>query len=140
MTTNYTLDLAAGLTQVLEEGTNTYLYGMGRIAQQNATGTEYFLTHALGSVRQLVDADGELLLAESYEPYGEGLSGAGSGDTSYGFTGEMTDLTGLIYLRARYYAPQSGRFLTKDVWPGEYTRPLSLNGWIYGYGNPVNQT
>ena len=49
---NYTLDLNAGLTQVLNDGTNTYLYGTGRIAQVN-TGTDYFLTDALGSARQL---------------------------------------------------------------------------------------
>jgi YD repeat-containing protein len=33
VTTNYTLDLNAGLTQVLGDGTNTYLYGMNRISQ-----------------------------------------------------------------------------------------------------------
>jgi YD repeat-containing protein len=31
-TTTYTLDLAAGLTQVLSDGKDTYLYGNGRIA------------------------------------------------------------------------------------------------------------
>jgi len=34
VTTTYTLDLNAGLTQVLADGTNTYLYGNSRIAQQ----------------------------------------------------------------------------------------------------------
>jgi len=33
-TRNYTLDLNTGLTQVLADGTNTYLYGNGRIADQ----------------------------------------------------------------------------------------------------------
>lgn len=32
-TTNFTLDLNSGLTQVLSDGTNTYLYGNERIAQ-----------------------------------------------------------------------------------------------------------
>jgi len=35
VTTTYTLDLAAGLTQVLADGTHTYLYGNGRIAQHD---------------------------------------------------------------------------------------------------------
>jgi hypothetical protein len=68
-TTNYTLDtstslsagLVAGLTQVLSDGTDTYLYGNGRIAQSGASGAQYFLKDApstgpragLGSVRQL---------------------------------------------------------------------------------------
>ncbi len=54
-------------------------------------------------------------------------------------TNEYTS-QGLIYLRARWYSPQSGRFLTKDVWPGDYARPLSLNGWNYVEANPVNLT
>ncbi len=138
MTTNYTLDLASGLTQVLADGEQTYLYGNGRIAQYRAGGADYFLGDALGSVRQLVDADGEVTLAKNYEPYGELMDSAGSGGTSYGYTGEMTDLTGLVYLRARYYAPWQGRFLSRDTWEGDYTRSLSLNKWIYVESNPAN--
>ena len=53
ITTTYTLDLNAGLMQVLADGTNAYLYGNGRIAQQSVTTTAYFLGDALGSVRQV---------------------------------------------------------------------------------------
>jgi YD repeat-containing protein len=74
VTTNYAIDIAAGLAQVLEDDEHTYLYGVRRIAQHSATGTKYFLTNALGSVRQLVDADGQVSLAQSYKPYGETLS------------------------------------------------------------------
>ncbi len=100
---------------------------------------EYFLSDALGSVRQLVDETGTVTLAQAFQPYGETLSSAGTGSTTYGYTGEWTDsYIKLIYLRSRYYAPETGRFITKDVWPGDYTRPLSLNGWLYTYANPVN--
>jgi len=44
----------------------------------------------------------------------------------------------LIYLRARYYAPGDGRFISRDSWDGDYNRPLSLNRWNYVEGNPVN--
>ena len=115
----------------------TYLYGLGRIAQVNTT-TEYFLGDALGSVRQLTDASGEVTLANAYEPYGVLAQTAGSAHTSYGFTGEFTDPSGMVYLRARYYSPSDGRFLTRDTWMGEYNRPLSLNRWGYVEGNPVN--
>jgi hypothetical protein len=37
------------------------------------------------------------------------------------------------------YSPGTGRFLTKDSWPGDYNRPLSLNRWNYVEGNPVNR-
>ena len=115
-TTNYTLDLAAGLTQVLDDGAFTYLYGKGRVAQYNATGAQYLLSDALGSVRQVVDSSGEVLLARSYEPFGEVLASAGEGESSYGFTGEMQDsYIKLIYLRSRIYSPAAGRFLSRDT-------------------------
>ncbi len=41
--TRYVNDPAAGLTQVLSDGTDTYLYGVGRLAQQPGTGNlQYF--------------------------------------------------------------------------------------------------
>ena len=140
VTTNYTLDLASPLTQVLSDGTNTYVYGVNRIAQMNGTTPEYFLADGLGSMRQLVDSTGNVTLAKSYQPYGTQANSVGSGLSSYGFTGEMTDPTGLIYLRARYYASDTGRFISRDIWGGNYNRPLSLNRWNYVEGNPVNYT
>jgi len=57
MTTNYTLDLNSGLTQVLSDGHYDYLYGVNRIAQKVTPYlTEYYLTDALGSVRQVVSS------------------------------------------------------------------------------------
>ncbi len=44
------MDLSTGLTQALSDGTNHYIYGVGRIAQVN-TGTEYFLGDAIVSIR-----------------------------------------------------------------------------------------
>ena len=37
-TTNYTLDIAAGLTHVLSDGENVYLYGAARIGEQGSGG------------------------------------------------------------------------------------------------------
>jgi RHS repeat-associated protein len=140
VTTNYVLDSASPLTQVLQDGTNTYIYGVDRIAQVNGAAPEYFLTDGLGSVRQLVDGAGNITLAKSYQPYGTEMSSVGSGASSYGFTGEMTDPTGLIYLRARYLAPNDGRFLTKDTWEGVSTSPISYNKWVYANSNPLYYT
>jgi len=96
---------------------------------------------ALGSLRQLTDADGTVTLTKSYLPYGDELSSSGVGASSYGFTGEWQDMaTGLVYLRARYYAPWDGRFLTQDPWSGDYNQPMSYNPWLYAYANPVMMT
>ena len=45
---------------------------------------------------------------------------------------------GLLYLRARYYQPEVGRFVTKDPWAGEVWRPGTLNRYVYVVNNPVN--
>jgi hypothetical protein len=46
----------------------------------------------------------------------------------------------LLYLRARYYSPGLGRFLTKDTWEGNLNQPLSLNQWNYVNSNPISYT
>jgi hypothetical protein len=43
LATDCGLDLNAGLTQVLEDGTNTYYYGVDRIAQKHGGQYDYFL-------------------------------------------------------------------------------------------------
>jgi RHS repeat-associated protein len=138
--TNYTLDLQAGLTQVLAAGTNAYLYGNGRIGEEQPAGWAYHLGDALGSVRQLANASGGVTLARAYEPFGDLLSSVGTGTTIYAFTGEQRDGTGLVYLRARYYGGGFGRFLSRDIWEGDPNQPMSYNAWLYVFGNPVNLT
>jgi YD repeat-containing protein len=99
VTTQYTLDpsassgqaLNAGLTQVLADGANTYLYGPTRIGEQQPAGFAYHLPDALGSVRQLANASGAVTLTRSYEPFGSTLSSAGTGTTAFQFAGEARD-------------------------------------------------
>src|SRR5690606_13760080 len=44
------------------------------------------------------------------------------------------------YLRARYYNPTDGRFISRDTWSGDMNNPLSLNRWNYTHSNPINYT
>ena len=48
------------------------------------------------------------------------------------------DYNELLYLRARYYAPGMGRFLTRDTWDGDINQPMSYNAWNYVNSNPIN--
>jgi hypothetical protein len=89
--TTFTMDLNAGLTQALSDGTNTYVYGVGRIAQVAGTGTEYFLGDALGSVRQMMNASGSITYARAYDPYGVVTSTSGSSQSAYAFAGESPE-------------------------------------------------
>jgi RHS repeat-associated protein len=138
--TTYTLDLYGGLTQVLGDGASVYLYGLGRIGEEGAAGWLYHLGDALGSVRQLAAGDGEVVLDRSYRPYGGVLEGGGSGASAYGFAGEWTDGTGLVFLRARYMDPRVGRFLTEDPWNGNVRTPPTLHDYNYALNNPLNHT
>jgi len=45
---------------------------------------------------------------------------------------------GLIYLRARYYDPATGRFLSKDPAGGKLSSPVTQNKYVYAGNNPVN--
>ena len=137
VTTDYTLDINAGLTQVLQDNTNKYVYGNSRIAQIAETQTGYFLPDALGSMRQMTDSSADLTLARTYDPYGNVVSSSGAGDTVYGYTGEQQS-GGLVHLRARDYASQLGRFTSRDTWRGNLNQPASYNKWLYTFSNPIN--
>ncbi|NIS78836.1 MAG: hypothetical protein GTO14_01080 [Anaerolineales bacterium] len=48
--TYYTLDLVSDLTQVLDDGTNAYLYGLDRVGEQQPARWAYHVPDVLGSV------------------------------------------------------------------------------------------
>jgi RHS repeat-associated protein len=73
--------------------------------------------------------------SQSYNPMGVPATDYGKG---FGFTGEQTDANGLLYLRARYYAPSKGVFTALDPFEGLQDRPMSLNGYSWVEGNVPN--
>ncbi len=75
-----------------------------------------------------------------YDPFGNVLTTNGTSASVYGFTGERTDATGLVYLRARYYSSQQGRFFAHDPWGGNAELPGTLHPYHYGLNNPVLYT
>jgi RHS repeat-associated protein len=123
---------------VLSDGTNTYLYGLTRIGEEQPGSWQYHLSDALGSVRQLANSTPAVTLARSYKPFGDSLTSAGTGATTFQFTGQQRDGTGLAYLRARYYLSREGLFIAADQWAGNYMLPMSLNAWLYVLANPIN--
>jgi RHS repeat-associated protein len=62
----------------------------------------------------------------------------GSSTQPFGYTGQQADANGLVYLRARYYDPASGRIMSRDPLAGNVTVPLSLNRYTYTMNNPVS--
>lgn len=80
------------------------------------------------------------MVSYTYDAYGNTTVNTGSPlNNPYQYNAEYTDSsTGNQYLRARYYDPASGRFLTKDTYLGETNDPLSRNLYAYTRNNPVN--
>jgi RHS repeat-associated protein len=88
-------------------------------------------------VRQRLDVSGQVVAVNDYRPFGAPLEGGG-GDP-YGFTGEWWEGdAGLLYLRARYYDPATGQFLSPDPWRGNVWRPGTLNRYAYVLNDPIN--
>ena len=125
---------------MLQDGDSTYLYGLGRIGEDRSETTLYHLPDALGSVRQLTDSESQILFAQSYEPFGDVLETYGANGSSYGFTGQMVDENGLVYLRARYYDTYLNQFIQSDTIIPDFRNPQSINRYSYVNNNPVNLT
>lgn len=94
----------------------------------------------LGSVRAQVDATGAIVADQWYDPYGQVIDDNGTWVGSFGYAGEQTDESGLGYNRARYYNPAMGAFASLDPFEGVMHEPMSMNGYGYVHGNPVNNT
>lgn len=48
------------------------------------------------------------------------------------------DSTGLLYLNARFYDPQTGRFISRDTYRGEQGNVSTWHLYLYCANNPVN--
>uniref|UniRef100_UPI0005163024 RHS repeat-associated core domain-containing protein n=1 Tax=Streptococcus suis TaxID=1307 RepID=UPI0005163024 len=119
----------------------TYVYGNGRATYTNeSTGDSYhYLTSQSGSVTGLTQ-NGQAVASSSYALYGATKQTTDATGNPFAYNGEARDVTGLDYLRARYYDSQAGTFLTADSYPGSQTDPLSQNLYAYVQNNPANYT
>ncbi len=76
----------------------------------------------------------------TYDAFGNLLASTGSTPNQHLYTGEQFDANvGSYYLRARYYNPSNGRFLTSDPASGSAYEPASLHKYVYAYDDPINQ-
>jgi len=139
---SYIYDINAGLPLLLAEidsqgNTNNYLYANGLYSRTGPEGMMFYHADGLGSVSVVSDVYGETLNRYTYDPFGNPLTVNETVDNIFRFTGEPYDPSGLIFLRARYYDPFTGRFITPDTYPGELNDPLSQNLYVYCGNNPV---
>lgn len=103
-------------------------------SRTDAGGTSSLLTDALNSTVSLTDSAGTKTTGYSYDAYGNTATAGPANPNSQQYAGRENDATGLYYMRARYYSPKLGRFISSD--------PIGLAGGVntyaYALGNPVS--
>ncbi len=126
-----------------------------------AAGVFYFTyTDHLGNISAMSTIAG-VYVADSrawYDPFGTFISdptanppdanpvpSSNPSISNHGFTGHRhnntgTNNLGLIYMNARYYLPEVGRFISPDTIVPEPSNPQSFNRYAYVRNNPVNFT
>jgi RHS repeat-associated protein len=124
----------AGVTEKLGSNpTTTLLNSTGLVTAVSVNGTlSYLVQDTLGSVAAALASSGNVTANQLYLPYGSGRYASGSMPTSYGFTGQRSDPSGLLYFHARYYDPTAGQFISADPVQGP-------NRYGYVGGNPETQ-
>jgi RHS repeat-associated protein len=130
-------DTVDGLPLILQDGSSSYVTGLGGLPLEqiaNGSVTGYYHLDQLGSVRAITDGAGSTLATYSYDPYGNLTSQASTVVNPFGFTGQYQDAeSGLYYMRARYYDPSVGQFISVDP-----ARATTREPYAYVSNNPVN--
>lgn len=108
----------------------------------NGNAVRHFHFDRVGTTLALTDAAGAITDSYAYTPYGELLARTGTSQQPFLYIGRFGvrhELVGnLVHMRARYYDPVSGRFLTRDpIWP-VLSQPLSLDPYQYAADNPLS--
>ena len=115
------------------DDTQTELDSQGR----QVSVCRWYVYDGLGSVVGEVDPAGSLTSSPKYDVYGAVRGNAGAASSRQGFVGGLGHVsdseTGLVYMRARYYDPQQGRFASEDL---DRDR---ANWFTYCGDNPINK-
>ena len=89
------------------------------ISQSRGAADSFYLFNALGSTTQLTDSATIVTDSFLYDSFGNTISSSGWTTSSFKYIGRTgyyldTDLPSL-FLRARYYLPRTGMFLSRDL-------------------------
>jgi RHS repeat-associated protein len=140
--TEYAEGLATAVAKAQAE-TITYIHGHQILGFEQGGQFYYFLTDALGSVRDIVDGNGQVVQQYQYDERGNHViapmsGGPASPKTFVGGLSVNDDTSdgGLYLMGHRFYDPSLGRFLNRD--PIGFAGGLNL--FSYGGNNPVTHT
>ncbi|HEX6100088.1 MAG TPA: RHS repeat-associated core domain-containing protein [Thermoanaerobaculia bacterium] len=139
--TDYVVNPVPALPEVLMETaggvTKYHIYGHDLLYTIEPSGLRFLHADALGSTVAGTNGAGEVEARYTYDIFGTLRGTTNFNWTQRRFTGEENDETGLTYLRARYYHPVLGRFLSRDPFPMDFTETQGINRYVYVQNNPV---
>ncbi len=143
--TTYTYDtnckLSKLLTKTANNTTTKYVYGRGLIGEEVGSTFKTYHFDCRGSTIAITDASGNITDTFAYDTYGKQIARTGTSEVIFGYNGRdgvVTDDNGLIYMRARCYAPNMKRFVNADIVAGQLSNAITLNRFAYANGNPVS--
>jgi RHS repeat-associated protein len=131
---NLLMELDGGGNRVLQY---TYEPGVDRPYSVKAGGnTYYYQLDQTGSVIGVWNTSNSKVDSYTYDPFGYTVASSGSFAQPLRWKGREFDAeTGLYYMRARYYDPTVGRFISED--------PIGIaagvNPYTFADGDPVNR-
>lgn len=124
----FVYDNANVIEEITAEGTNKYYRGIEIIKNDDNL---YYLYNGQGDVSILADNTGNVVANYTFDAYGNQTQ-ENSVYNPFGYRGEYTDSeSGLVYLRARMYDPETGRFVNEDPARDNY------NWYVYCSNNPI---
>jgi RHS repeat-associated protein len=142
---NYLLDTTVENAQVLLETDgagaprSSYVRGDDLLSMQRGPAQSFYLADGQMSMRQLTDAAQSVTDEYTFDAFGNLTAKTGSTENDFLYTGEQFDPSaGLYYLRARYYDPASGRFISRDAFEGNVFEPQTLHKYAYAHNDPMN--
>lgn len=96
----------------------------------------YYYTDPNGTVLAKADAAGNTISMSDTLPFGKQV--LGTPQPGPGYTGHVTDTdSGFIYMQARYYDPEVGRFVSTDLVMPAPADVFLFNRYAYAENNPV---
>jgi len=111
---------------------SSYVRGVRLAEYRNGNETQQYSYNRHGDVTELIDKVTGSSSAYDYDAYGNQQTEIAGDENPFRYSGEYYDAeTGFIYLRARYYDPTIGRFISED--------PIrdGLNWYAYCNNNPI---
>lgn len=131
-------DPATSPSRELKQGNDNIIYGLGPLyVVKGDTTTLIFARDGSKSVRAEINSSGAVTASFRYRAYGQLAQSSSTGPTYLGLASQLLDPSGLYYMRARWYDPQNGRFLSRDPLKSDASAPASLNSFMYGAANPL---